>query len=351
MRSIRYDGRLMHIRTIDLFSGIGGIRLGFERACQKASITHECVLASDISKNACKVYVSRFGDKVNPLCDITKIDPNDIPDFDVMLGGFPCQAFSSAGHRLGFEDATRGTLFFNIAKILAAKKPKAFLLENVRGLITHKKGQTMATIIGVLSDLGYRTSYKILNSKDFGVAQNRPRVYILGVRAEQIEGEWAKWPKPLSLDKPMTLADVLESGPLDQKFWMSKSYWATLVRHKERQSAKGHGFGYLIKTPTDIASTIMCGGMGKERNLLIDKNPATPLREEANDQWIRFMTPTEWEKLQGYPFGWTSSVPDSSRMRLLGNSVTVPVIEAVSETLLKELIHPTAPAESIFGKD
>jgi len=341
----------MHIKTIDLFSGIGGIRLGFERACEKVGISHECVFASDISRNACKVYVSRYGDKVNPLCDITKVDPNDIPDFDVMLGGFPCQAFSSAGHRMGFEDKTRGTLFFNILKILEAKKPKAFLLENVRGLITHKKGETMRTIIEALTELGYRTTYKMINSKDFGVPQNRPRVYIVGVMAEPAEKEWADWPKPMPLENRPKLADVIEPGPLDQKFWLSKSYWNTLVRHKDRQAAKGHGFGYDIKTPEDIASTIMCGGMGKERNLLIDRNPATPLREEANDQWIRFMTPTEWEALQGYPGGWTSAAPDSSRMNLLGNSVTVPVIEAVSGTLLKELINPTTPAESIFGKE
>lgn len=324
----------MKLKTIDLFAGIGGIRLGFQRACEAAGIDHDCVFASDINKNACKVYRSRFGESPDPLCDITKVRPSDIPDFDVMLAGFPCQSFSMAGKRKGFED-TRGTLFFYLAEILAAKQPKAFLFENVKGLIHHKDGKTLNRILEIVRDeLGYVVYYTVLNSRFFGVPQNRPRVYIVGFRGF---GRSFEWPERLSSN--MTLSSILVPGPVDPKFYLSKSYWATLVRHKERQEKKGHGFGYDIKTENDVASTIMCGGMGKERNLLVDKTIGV-IPEGANDLWIRVMTPLEWERLQSFPDNWTSAAPDSARMDLLGNSVTVNVITAVAESMLREVINP-----------
>lgn len=334
----------MILNTIDLFSGIGGIRLGFERACESAGIEHACVFASDINKNACKVYRSRFGDQPDPLCDITKVDPSSLPDFDVLLGGFPCQAFSTGGHGGGFND-TRGTLFFNVADILKVKQPKAVLLENVKGLTHHDEGRTLGTIRRALNDAGYTEHVQILNSKDFGVPQNRPRVYIVGFLKDRYGGLF-DFPKPTCSSK--RLFDILQPNPVDENHYLSKSYWDTLLRHRARHESKGQGFGYVIKKGGDVASTVMCGGMGKERNLIVDDS-SRPLPDWANAERVRTMTPVEWERLQGFPDGWTEAAPTSSRMSLLGNSVTVSVIEAVSKKIVAELVNPSNTLSSIFG--
>lgn len=172
----------MKLKFIDLFAGTGGIRIGFENACKKLGIETECVLSSEIDKKACETYELNFKEK--PLGDIRDI--HDIKPFDVLLGGFPCQPFSYAGKQKGFGD-TRGTLFFQIERILKKNKPKLFLLENVRGLTTHDEGRTFATIIKSLEDLGYGVTYLLLNSSNFGVPQNRVRVYILGVKGKKIK--------------------------------------------------------------------------------------------------------------------------------------------------------------------
>ena len=166
------------IRFADLFAGMGGIRLGFEQALKKRGLKGKAVFVSEIKKSAISVYKENFGNE-NIAGDITKINENDIPDIDYVLAGFPCQAFSNAGKRLGFDD-TRGTLFFDVARIIKAKRPKGFLLENVEGLTTHDHGKTFKVITNVLQDLGYKLSYKVLNSADFGLAQNRKRIYIIG---------------------------------------------------------------------------------------------------------------------------------------------------------------------------
>jgi DNA (cytosine-5)-methyltransferase 1 len=332
------------ITTVDLFSGVGGIRLGFERACRKAGVEHHCVFSSDIKKNACKVYGEQFGNSPDSFCDITQVDENSIPDFDVLFGGFPCQAFSSAGLGKGFEDI-RGTLFFDVARIIKAKRPTAFLLENVRGLLSHNGRRTIKTIVSTLSDFGYSVYYKLLNSKDFGVPQNRPRVYIVGFDNNVTGGGFEF---PTGTDSGKRLVDILEPSPVDEVYYLSKSYWETLLRHKRNHQAKGHGFGYEVKTPNDIASTLMAGGMGKERNLIKDQS-SRPLPEKANTERIRVMTPVEWERLQGFDDGWTASVPRTARMNLLGNSVTVNVIEAISENIIKELLNKKVPVgNSIF---
>lgn len=170
------------IKFIDLFAGTGGIRLGFEQACQKLGLTTECVFSSEIDKNACASYELNFGH--NPFSDVTKID--ELPAFDFMLAGFPCQSFSYAGKRKGFGE-TRGTLFFEVERLLAKYKPKGFLLENVRGLTSHDQGRTFETIINSLKNLGYSVEYLLLNSSDFGVPQNRVRIYIVGRLHGQIK--------------------------------------------------------------------------------------------------------------------------------------------------------------------
>ncbi|MBH0085062.1 DNA (cytosine-5-)-methyltransferase [Psychrobacter sp. SCQQ22] len=165
------------IRFIDLFAGTGGIRLGFEQALHELNINSECVLSAEIDKEACKTYEENFGE--NPYCDITQL--SNVKDFDVLLAGFPCQAFSSAGKRLGFED-TRGTLFFDVARLIESNQPSLCILENVRGLVNHNKGKTFATIKNVLIDLGYKFEYRLLNSSNYSVAQNRVRIYIVAVK-------------------------------------------------------------------------------------------------------------------------------------------------------------------------
>ena len=166
------------LKFIDLFAGLGGTRVGFEQACKELGFSSECVFTSEIKPYAVEIYKHNFKDE-DVSGDITEIDEQDIPNFDYLLGGFPCQAFSNAGKRHGFED-TRGTLFFDIARIIKYHKPTGFLLENVDGLVTHDKGNTLTTIISTLEDLGYKVSWKVLNSKDFGVPQERKRVYIVG---------------------------------------------------------------------------------------------------------------------------------------------------------------------------
>ena len=323
------------LRIADLFSGIGGIRLGFENACKSLGVQCECVYSCDINKNAAKVYRSRFQDDHDPLGDITKVENfTTLPDVDVVLAGFPCVSFSIAGGKKGFDEA-RGTLFFHLAKLIASKRPMAFLFENVDNLKRHDRGRTFRTIMNILTDdLNYGIHHAILNSKDFGVPQNRKRIYIVGFRNG---GGGFVFPKPT--DSSKRLSDIVEKEPVDPKYYLSQRYLDALNRHKDHHKGKGQGFGYLIKKPTDVASTVLCGGMGKERNLLIDTRTVvfSSRKTLVNSDHIRVMTPTEWERLQGFPPEWTSGVPDGVRMDLLGNSVTVPVIEAISLNIVKEL--------------
>lgn len=201
---------MQQIKFIDLFSGMSGIRKGFEQACRKQSVACECVFTSEIKPAALEVLKQNYPDEV-PYGDITKIETGDIPDFDILLAGFPCQAFSFAGKRLGFED-TRGTLFFDVARILKAKKPKGFILENVEGLVTHdrkdptqKIGRTLTVILETLETLGYYVSWKVLNAKDFGIPQNRKRIYLTGSLKSKPD---------LSFETTLSpkLKNILESG-------------------------------------------------------------------------------------------------------------------------------------------
>ena len=168
------SGVYMALKFIDLFAGIGGFRQGMERA------GYECVFSAEIDDNACEVYQENYGE--NPKCDITELDARTIPDFDVLCAGFPCQSFSVSGKQKGFYDETRGTLFFDICRILEEKKPKAFILENVKNLSTHDKGRTLSIMLDSLGKLGYTVNYKVLNAKNFGVPQNRERVILVGNR-------------------------------------------------------------------------------------------------------------------------------------------------------------------------
>ena len=339
------------IRFIDLFAGVGGIRLGFQQAAAACGVDSKCVFSSEIEPWACKTYVKNFpDDTLNPLCDITKVNEKELPDFDVVLGGFPCQAFSIAGKRGGFED-TRGTLFFDVARIIKEKRPSAFLLENVKGLTNHRGGKTLNTILNTLKeDLGYTTFYKVLNAKNYGLAQNRERIYIVGFLNA---GGGFKYPEPIK--EKRVIKDIMEEKPVPAKYYLSTVYIESMKRHRARHEALGHGFGYEIRPVDGIANTVVCGGMGKERNLKIDTRqkdltPTTHIKGQVNRDGIRRMTPIEWERLQGFPDNWTSGIADQHRYKQMGNSVAVPVIKLVSEALIKELQHPTVYVDDNDGQ-
>ncbi len=279
---------------IDLFAGIGGFRIAMQ------NLGGKCVFSSEIDKYAKLTYDLNFWEV--PFGDIKKIDENDIPEHDVLCAGFPCQAFSIAGKRKGFKDETRGTLFFDIARIIEAKKPKAFFLENVKGLRNHDKGQTLKTILKVLrEELNYYVPEpKIINAKDFGVPQNRERIFIIGFRKD-LGIDNFEYPKPLN--KRVTFGDIKEKEPVSVKYYLSTTYQKTLINHKKRHANKGNGFGFEIIQDDQCANAIVVGGMGRERNIVIDCRltdfkPVTKIKGEVNRDGWRRMTPREWARLQ-----------------------------------------------------
>ena len=321
---------------IDLFAGIGGMRIAFQ------NLGGKCVFSSEIDKQAQKTYAINFGEI--PEGDITKIDENTIPDHDILVGGFPCQAFSIAGKRGGFND-TRGTLFFDVARIIKAKQPKAFFLENVKGLTNHRGGKTLATILNVLrNDLGYIVPEpQIMNAKNFGVPQNRERIFIVGFRADLgIKEEEFLYPEPTDTTK--TIRDIMEKDVVSSKYYLSTTYLECLEKHKSRNEAKGNGFGYEIKDIDGISNTIVTGGMGRERNLIVDPRlkdftPVTRIKGEVNRKGIRRMTPREWARLQGFPDNFKIEVADVSAYKQFGNSVAIPAIQATAKNLVQKLIE------------
>lgn len=262
---------MAHLRSIDLFAGIGGIRLGFEKAFGSDI---ETVFASEWDEYAQKTYSLNFKDAFPIAGDITKIAEADVPDFDICLAGFPCQAFSLAGKRMGFADdykgMCRGTLFQDVVRICEYHKPKVIFCENVKGLTIHDKGRTFKVITKAFEQIGYTVHSKILNSRDFGVPQNRERIYIVCFRND-IDSSGFSFPEPT--DRTKCIADILEEAPISPKYYLSSVYLETLRRHKARHEAKGHGFGYEIRPLDGIAGAIVCGGMGRERNLIVDERP------------------------------------------------------------------------------
>lgn len=321
-------------------------------SCKDLGYNTECVFTSEIDDWACQTYRKNFpNDGHDPKSDVTKVDETQLPDFDVLLAGFPCQAFSIAGKRGGFED-TRGTLFFDVARIIKEKRPKAFLLENVKGLTNHRGGKTLEVIINTLKeDLGYTVFYQVLNAKDYGLAQMRERIYIVGFR-EDCGGGGFSYPQPVPESERKVIRDIIEEKPVDARYYLSTVYIASMKAHKARHQAKGHGFGYEIRSLDEVAGTIVCGGMGKERNLIVDPRqtdltPTTHIKGEYNKEGLRRMTPKEWERLQGFPDDWTAGLANVHRYKQMGNSVAVPVIKAVALNIIKELQNPTEPKKEV----
>ena len=328
------------LKSIDLFAGIGGIRMGFDRAFGDDI---ETVFVSEWDEPAQKTYRANFHDDFDITGDITQVDEKDIPSFDICLAGFPCQAFSIAGRHMGFEDdykgRCRGTLFMDVARICDYHKPKVIFCENVKGLTMHDKGRTFQTIKKTFEDLGYKVFTKVLNSKNFGVPQNRERIYIVCFRND-IAPEEFEFPE--KTDDTKCIRDILEEKPVPAKYYLSDVYLETLKKHKERHAAKGNGFGYEIRPLDGVAGAIVCGGMGRERNLIIDPRqtdltPTTHIKGEINKEGIRKMTPREWARLQGFPDTFQLPLADVHLYKQFGNSVTVNVIEAIANRIKEKL--------------
>ena len=327
--------------SIDLFAGIGGIRLGFDRAFNDNIKT---VFVSEWDEHAQKTYKANFTDDFEIAGDITKIEEKEIPSFDICLAGFPCQAFSLAGQRKGFDDDykgnCRGTLFLDVARICEHHKPKVIFCENVKGLVIHDRGRTFKIICKTFEDLGYKVFHKVLNSKDFGVPQNRERIYIVAFRDDIAPEEFVF---PEITDDTKRLKDIKEEKAVPSKYYLSDVYVETLRKHKARHEEKGNGFGYEIRDWNGIAGAIVCGGMGRERNLVIDdrqKNltPTTHIKGSINTEGIRKMTPREWARLQGFPDDFKLVLADTHLYKQFGNSVTVNVIQAIAEKI-KEVLE------------
>lgn len=301
-----------NFRFIDLFAGIGGIRLGFE------SVGGKCVFSSEFDEEACKTYAANFGE--HPAGDITKIDAEEIPDFDILLGGFPCQAFSIIGKKEGFANETCGTLFFDIERILKTKRPPAFLLENVRNLTAHDNGNTFRIIKAHLQALGYHIYTKVLNALDFGVPQKRERIIIVGF-LNDVDFEF---PNGVDDSKKKTLADILETD-VDKKYYVKDNIrQSRLSRLKEKDYPKPYISHENIAgsiTPHPYSSALRAGASA---NYIL-----------INDE--RRPTERELLRIQGFPDWYKIVVPYSNIRKQTGNSVAVPMITEVAKKMIEAL--------------
>lgn len=302
---------------IDLFAGIGGIRLPFQELGGK------CVFSSEWDKYAQKTYNVNFGE--TPSGDITKIKAEDIPSFDILLAGFPCQPFSQAGLKKGFSD-TRGTMFFEIERILKEKKPKAFLLENVKQLKGHDKGRTLSVILEHLDLADYYVSYKVLRAADFGVPQNRERIYIVGFNRGKYEiPDTFEFTFPSPTHNTTKLGNILEKS-VDEKYTISDALWEGHQRRKKEHIEKGNGFGYsLFNADSEYTSTISARYYKDGSEILID---------QGQDHNPRKLTPRECARLQGFPEDFIIPVSDTQAYKQFGNSVAVPVVRAVANQIV-----------------
>lgn len=306
---------------IDLFAGIGGIRTAFDKVGGK------CVFSSEYDKYPAKMYEDNFGEK--PAGDITKIKVTDIPSHDVLVGGFPCQPFSiagvskkgSLGRKHGFEDETQGTLFFDVARIIKYHKPKMFLLENVKNLRSHDKGNTYKIIIKALEDLGYSVTDKIIDG-GLLVPQHRERIYIVGTLDHS-----QPFVFPEIKAKNTTLEDILEPiGTVDSKYTLSDKLWASLQRHAEKHRAKGNGFGFGLKERHERARTLSARYYKDGSEILIAQDKGRNPRR---------LTPRECSRLMGFPENFKITLSDTRAYKCFGNSVVVPVVEKLAKQMIK----------------
>ncbi len=316
------------IKTIDLFAGIGGMRIGVDQAAKFLKIKHKNVFSSEIDKYCCQLYYANFSQE--PYGDITVPKTKDldklIPNHDLLLAGFPCQPFSQAGLKKGFDD-TRGTLFYDILRILKIKKPKAFLLENVSNLKGHDNGNTLKVILRNLNKIGYIVPYpKILCSKDFGLPQNRKRIFIVGFLKElQCEFEW-----PSPINKKTRVGDILEpKSKVPKKYFISNKLWEGHKRRKKQNKIDGKGFGYgIVNSRSEYTNTISARYYKDGSEILIQQGSGNP----------RKLMPVEAKRLQGFPKSFKiSNMSDVQIYKQFGNSVSVSVINAIAKNIIKSL--------------
>ncbi|XWU07011.1 DNA cytosine methyltransferase (plasmid) [Bacillus subtilis] len=298
------------LKFIDLFAGIGGIRLGFEDE------NTECVFSSEWDKFSQKTYEANFGEV--PHGDITKIEASDIPKHDVLLAGFPCQPFSKIGKREGFKNATQGTLFFDVVRILDYHKPSAFLLENVTGILSDDGGKTIQVIMGALDELGYDASYEILNSADFGLAQNRRRVIFVGFSKElNVDFQY-----PVGNAKKVPISDILEFGV--------EGYGISEHLQKAYLFKKDDGKPQVVDKNSMFQANTLVASYHK-----IQRITGTFVKDGSTG--LRLLSKNECLKLQGFPLNFSIPVSRTQMYRQLGNSVSIPVIKAVADEMKKIL--------------
>lgn len=298
-------------RFIDLFSGIGGIRLGFE------SVGGQCVFSSEWDEKACDTYEANFGER--PAGDITKIPSDAIPPFDILLGGFPCQPFSIIGDKEGFDHETQGTLFFEIERILKDRLPSAFMLENVRNLVAHDEGRTFRTIVSHLKALGYHVHSKVLNALDFGLPQKRERIIIVGFRSKVN----FTFPEPLAQHERLSLADILEKN-VDPKLYVKENIKNSRMTRMKTSLPEPYITHENVSgsiTPHSYSCALRAGASA---NYILVNNERRP-------------SPRELLRLQGFPDSFKIVVPYGSIKKQTGNSVAVPVIAAVARQMLRTL--------------
>lgn len=311
-------------KFIDLFAGIGGIRLAFQ------NIGGECVFSSEWDRFSQLTYKENFGEI--PYGDITKIPEDSIPGHDILTAGFPCQPFSiagvskknSLGRSHGFLDETQGTLFFDIARILQAKRPKAFLLENVKNLVSHDKKRTFQVILNTLSELNYSVFYRVLDGKHF-VPQHRERIMIVGFNKDYYQ-EVNSFEFPLLPVANKKLGEILDNEP-DPKYTLSDKLWNYLQEYADKHKLKGNGFGFGIADLNGISRTLSARYYKDGSEILIPQPGSNPRR----------LTPRECARLQGFPDEFLIPVSDNQAYKQFGNSVVMPLIQAVAQQIIKYL--------------
>lgn len=312
-------------KFIDLFAGIGGIRLAFQNQGGK------CVFTSEWDKFAKKTYEANFGEV--PFGDITKIKESEIPEHDILLAGFPCQPFSiagvskknSLGRNHGFLDKTQGTLFFDVARIIKQKRPKAFMLENVKNLMSHDKGHTFEVIYNTLDELGYSLHFRVLDGQHF-VPQHRERIIIVGFNKNVFGGQekfqFSKLPEPNN-----RFSQILEPQP-EEKYTLTNNLWDYLQNYAKKHRAKGNGFGFGMTDLNGISRTLSARYYKDGSEILIPQSGRNPRR----------LTPRECARLMGYPDNYLIPVSDNQAYRQFGNSVIVPLIESVAKAMVKIVV-------------
>ena len=312
-------------RFIDLFAGIGGMRLAFEEA------GGTCVYSNEWNKYCQQTYFTNFGEI--PEDDITKVDAADIPDHDILVAGFPCQPFSiagvskkkSMGRATGFEDKTQGTLFFDVCRVIKEKRPKAFLLENVKNLKSHDKGNTFRVIMDSLNELDYAVFYKVLDGQNY-VPQHRERIIIVGFDRKRY-GDMIGFEFDLTpVDPKPVMKDILEKK-VDAKYTLSDKLWNYLQNYAAKHKAAGNGFGYGLADKNGVSRTLSARYYKDGSEILIAQNKKNPRR----------LTPRECARLQGFPDSFKIPVSDTQAYKQFGNSVVVPLIKNVADLMVEEL--------------